>query len=245
MDKFEVIKDLHLYTRKLLLKSMFDKTKPDTKGFQTLSERRALDNLNSLLEESEPKDLIDNIDLEALLTGATTSGETAPKKSSLKKISSLYPASSSNQGVSTFLKMNCQKIKNLKPTPPVSDNLTKNEKAALQNLLNKHEITMKTSDKGGNIVLMDNDKYSHMCMKILSNRDWYRPVGPDVVEAFKNKFYAFVDKAFQNKVISRQTLDFIHTSYPRLATFYSLPKIHKHTSDPPGETHNFGQWCHH
>lgn len=144
MDKFEVIKDLHLYTRKLLLKSMFDKTRPDTEGFRTLSERRALDNLNALLEENEPKDLIDTIDLEALLMGATTA-----EKSYLKKTSSLYPAPSSNQGVSTFLKMTCQEIKKLKPTPSISDNLTRNEKAALQNLLNNHEITIKALDKGG------------------------------------------------------------------------------------------------
>lgn len=203
-------------------------------GFRTLSERRALENLNSLFEESEPKDLINTIDLESPLKGASASSEAAPQKSSLKKTSSLYPAPSSNQGVSTFLKMTCQEIRNLKSKSTILENLTKNKKIALRNLSSHHEITIKASDKMGNIVLMDNEKYSQMCMKILTNCDWYRPVGPDVGQAFNNKFYALVDEAFQNKVISKQTLDFIRTPHPRLATFYSLPKIHKHTSDPPG-----------
>lgn len=157
LDKFEVIKDLHLYTRKLLLKSMFEKTKPDMEGCRTFSERQGLDNLNSLLEESEPKDLIDMIGLES-------PRKTTAKKSSLKKTSSLYPAPSSNHSVATFLKMTCQEIKSLKSTSPNLENLTRSEKIALKNLSSNHEITIKDSDKGGNIVLMDNDKYSRMCI---------------------------------------------------------------------------------
>lgn len=174
-------------------------------GFRTLSERRALENLNSLLKESEPKDLIDKIDLELLLKGENTSGGAASKKSSLKKTSSIYPAPSSNQGVSTFLKMTCQEIRNLKSKSFIAENLTPNEKVALRNLSSLHEITIKASDKGGNIVLMDNDQYSRMVKIFMHNRDWYRPVGPDVVQTFNNKFYALVDEAFQNKVISKQT----------------------------------------
>lgn len=71
-------------------------------------------------------------------------------------------------------------------------------------------------------------------IKNLTQKNLSSTVGPDVVQAFNNTFYAFVDEAFQNKVISKQTLNFIRTPHPRLATFYSLPKIHKHTSHPPG-----------
>lgn len=81
---------------------------------------------------------------------------------------------------------------------------------------------------------MDNNQYSRMCINILSNRDWYWPVGSDIVEAFSKKFYALVDEAFQNRVISKQTFEFIRTPYPRVATFYSLPKIHRNAIEPPG-----------
>lgn len=50
-----------------MLKSMFEKDISDTEGCRTFSERQALDNSNALLEENEPMDLIDTIDLEALL----------------------------------------------------------------------------------------------------------------------------------------------------------------------------------
>lgn len=67
VDKFETIKYLHLFTRKMLLRSMYDKGQlgPDTG--RSFSERQALANLNALLEESDPRDLIDTIDLGALL----------------------------------------------------------------------------------------------------------------------------------------------------------------------------------
>lgn len=67
LDKFETIKDLHLYTRKLLLRSMYDKEKPGSDGCRSLSERQALANLNALLEQSDARDLIDTTDLESLL----------------------------------------------------------------------------------------------------------------------------------------------------------------------------------
>lgn len=43
---------------------MFEKESSGTEGCRTFSE--ALDNLNSLVEENEPLDLIDTIDLESL-----------------------------------------------------------------------------------------------------------------------------------------------------------------------------------
>lgn len=106
-NKFEVINYLHLYTRKLLLRSIFEKSDLDTHEFHTFSERQASKNLKSLLEENEPRDLIDIVDLESLLHNADTpttgtSGTSGTSKSSLKKTSSLYPPPSSNQGVANF-----------------------------------------------------------------------------------------------------------------------------------------------
>lgn len=104
---------------------------------------------------------------------------------------------------------------------------------ALQNLSKNFTITIKSSDKGGNIVLMDNEHYNRLCTNILSNRSWYCPVGSVVVEAFNKKLYSFVDDAFSNKTISKQTWEFVRTPYPRVAMFYALPKIHKNAIDPP------------
>lgn len=137
---------------------MFEKDKPEYGGCRTASERQALDNLNALLQENEPRDLIDIIDLDSLLY----QGDTPPinitnttPKSSLKKPSSLYPALSTNHGIATFLKMIGLEIKSLDSRSSSSGNLTKDEKMALRNLSNNHDITIKPSDKGGNVVLME------------------------------------------------------------------------------------------
>lgn len=117
IDKLTAIKDTHLYTRKLLLKSKFEKQKIDSEGCSTFCERQAFDNLDSLLEESEPKDLIDMIDLETLLEDIQSPPtNTPPLKSALKRASSLYPAPSTNHGVKTFLKMVSSEIQSLNQT---------------------------------------------------------------------------------------------------------------------------------
>lgn len=78
-------------------------------------------------------------------------------------------------------------------------------------------------------VLEDNDDVSDK-----SDCSGYSVGLPDIVKAFKERFYSFIDTAFENKVISKQTWDFICVPYPRIATFYALPKIHKNTKNPPG-----------
>lgn len=81
LDKFEIYKDLHLFIRKLILRKLFQKQgiPPDC----TLQESRALDNLVSLLQESDPTDLIDRVDLQQILDLVEKQGETIT--STLKK----------------------------------------------------------------------------------------------------------------------------------------------------------------
>lgn len=145
------------------------------------SERQALNNLNSLLEESDQRDLIDTIDLESLLKEIKDPPTNiSAKKSSLKKASSMYPAPSSNHGVATFLKMTSQETKSLNCTLTYSENLTKGDEVGVtkstKSRSKNHTIKIKSSDKGGNIVIMDNEQYRKMCFKILQNHDWYRQI---------------------------------------------------------------------
>lgn len=73
-----------------------------------------------------------------------------------------------------------------------------------------------------------------MCMKILNNTDWYRPIKLETITLFNEEFYILVDRALNNNIISNQLWKFIPTSFPVIPTFYSLPKIHKNKMDPPG-----------
>lgn len=73
------------------------------------------------------------------------------------------------------------------------DNLTDLDRQALISLTSQHQLTIKPSDKGGNIVVMNNDQYSTMCMKILSNKDWYKLIPRPLIEKFDKEFYSLVD----------------------------------------------------
>lgn len=66
LNKFEVIKDVQLFARNLILKQIYSKTPPLLPTFESL-ELQALDALVGLLEENETPDLIDQIDLNKLL----------------------------------------------------------------------------------------------------------------------------------------------------------------------------------
>lgn len=60
--------------------------------------------------------------------------------------------------------MTACEIRKLKHTSS-RGNLTDLEGQALTPLTNQHQLTIKPSDKGGNIVAMNNNQYETMCMK--------------------------------------------------------------------------------
>lgn len=103
----------------------------------------------------------------------------------------------------------------------------------LRQLANNNLITIKPADKGGNIVLLDNEKYINMCNKILKNLDWYRHIPADIVEKYNKEFYLLVDTAYLNNTITKSTWDFIRNNFPCVPTFYALPKIHKDAINLP------------
>lgn len=92
---------------------------------------------------------------------------------------------------------------------------------------------VKPSDKGGNVVLLDNHDYIIMCQNILDNKDWYNRLSTQCIDQYNSDFYMFFDQAYNNGVILKDLRDFIRTKHPKIATFYSLPKIHKNQIPPP------------
>lgn len=99
-------------------------------------------------------------------------------------------------------------------------------KRDLESLRNNESIVIKLSDKGGN-VHMENHFYKSMCLKILNNKDWYRPIPAKFTDQFNMQIYIIVDQANEGSTISKEL-------YPRVATFYSLPKIYKNPVSPTG-----------
>lgn len=93
-----MVKDLELFARKLMLKNMYQK--PQEPINLTPKENQAIDQLVSLLEESDMTDLIDRIDLPTVLSlpkdniGGST--QASSKGSKLKKKLIQFPPPNSN-----------------------------------------------------------------------------------------------------------------------------------------------------
>lgn len=50
--------------------------------------------------------------------------------------------------------------------------------------------------QGGNIVIIDNNRYVSMCQKILSNTSWYRKIPRNLIDKFQKDFYELVDLSY-------------------------------------------------
>lgn len=70
-----------------------------------------------------------------------------------------------------------------------------------------------------------------MCNRILKNTEWYRKVSQGkLVKAQQELIY----QAFHQGTIPKSTWEFLKTEWPCIPTFYSLPKVHKNLTKPPG-----------
>lgn len=70
-----------------------------------------------------------------------------------------------------------------------------------------------------------------MCLDILNNEAWYKPISFAVADRFMVDFYQLIDDPHHAGTISKNIWAFLRTPHPRLSTFCCLPKVHK-----PGAT---------
>lgn len=115
-----------------------------------------------------------------------------------------------------------------------SSNLDHSQTKALKSLQKCSDVVIKQSDKGGNIVLMTHNQYQSMCLTILNNRNWYCPISQSLVSSFAQELRILCTEAFFLGLIDKDTLEILVPKFPRVPTFYSLPKTHKNVQTPPG-----------
>lgn len=124
-------------------------------------------------------------------------------KSTLKKKSDQFPAPSYNPNVVAFLKLVSRDLNKISTKASCfKDSMTSLERQALQDLSKNWSLVVKPSGKGGNTVIMDNDRYTAMCRKILKNENWYRPIPVNMIEKFNTKFYDLVDTVGRKGLIT-------------------------------------------
>lgn len=118
--------------------------------------------------------------------------------------------------------------------PKKLDNLSLSERQALKELKEAKNLTIKKSDKGGNVVLLDDDKYEAEVRRLLSDPDTYSKVErnpfPKVVKALNS----ILDDAKETGLLTKHEFDHLSVNEYNIPTFYCIPKVHKSLENPPG-----------
>ncbi|XP_053571737.1 LOW QUALITY PROTEIN: polycystic kidney disease protein 1-like 1 [Bombina bombina] len=122
----------------------------------------------------------------------------------------------------------------LSTNEPLPDNLTKKQRTALKALQNDITITIKPSDKGGNIVVLNTKDYVEECQRQLRDIKQYSILRFNPTEIYKEKLFQILMRAKDEGVINQREFDFLFVKFPKTATFYSIPKLHKNKLPPPG-----------
>lgn len=161
MDEFTVYKDITLFLRKVFLRSLYER-EGGTSTVNTIldsDDQKVLDILNLLLEENSEHGEEFHTPTKCIVD--------------LKIKSQKMPPLSKNRWLSLFLEMVQSDLEKVKWHKRGTDNLTKGERNALDDLKKRKNIVIKNSDKGGNVVVLDDTHYEKKAKKLLSDDTTY------------------------------------------------------------------------
>ena len=108
------------------------------------------------------------------------------------------------------------------------NNLTHNEKIALDKLKNNSEIVIKGADKGSSTVIMNKQAYLNEAYRQLNNTKYYRKIPKPIFKSNIPKINNILEDIKTEGYISDKQFNYLKaTDTDRARTFYLLPKIHK------------------
>lgn len=116
----------------------------------------------------------------------------------------------------------------------IRENLNKSQKLAIDHLAKNESTIIKPADKWGAVVVMDKDKYVEEALRQLNNHDYYQRLLSNPIDNTKERLKELLLTAKDTGWISKQEHDFLLCQYPRIPTFYMLPKVHNSRDSPPG-----------
>lgn len=91
----------------------------------------------------------------------------------------------------------------------------------------KGKIIVTTSDKGNKTVIMDREDYDSKILKLLEDKNTYRPIRTDPTDFLQRKNNKLVNELYKNKYIDAYTKNVLICDSGNAPRFYGLPKIHK------------------
>ncbi|CAG2193816.1 unnamed protein product [Mytilus edulis] len=117
------------------------------------------------------------------------------------------------------------KTNSLTSNKNVKDNLTREEKTALQNLKSDKSIIIKEADKGNAVVIMDREYYRDSILNMLQDEMSYEVTDKKLDRQTSTMIKKLLKK--HETELFKEEIDYISNSKFSESYFYGLPKIHK------------------
>ena len=107
------------------------------------------------------------------------------------------------------------------------NNLSKQEKLALKELYQKHDLVICKPDKGNGVVILDRSAYLQKMDNILKDQSKFKALSTDPTEAREKRLQRFLYNLKSSGVLNDAIYNRIRPSGSQPARLYGLPKIHK------------------
>ena len=161
---------------------------------------------------------------------------TIPKFS---KKSTWTPPSRRNPALDLYCDTLTLRTESFTPPPPPKSNLSPSERIAvrdLRSLVKERKICISTADKGGAVVVQDFDAYVEGANQLLSNPLHYQKIRADPTLKIARESNRIFDLLHHSDAIDDRTFQWAKIDPHEVQTqyFYTLPKIHKDSTNPPG-----------
>lgn len=116
----------------------------------------------------------------------------------------------------------------------VYNNLTKDEREALNTLSKDTSLIVKNADKGGAIVVQNRSDYEKEIHRQLRDEKHYRKLSGNPTSVFKNEIHQQLQNWLDNDLLTKKEYEFLKIEHPITPVFYCLPKVHKDPIQPKG-----------
>lgn len=155
MSEFEVYKDINLFLRKVIFQLWHHKKtdKIDKNTITSEEDQEALETLMSLMDDDDIAEQLDPLH------------EHIRRDAGIKIKSLKMPPLSKHKALKLFLDLVQEDLKNVNWGKKPLDNLNKEERLALSELENAQGLVIKSSDKGGNVVLLKEEFYENEVLR--------------------------------------------------------------------------------
>uniref|UniRef100_A0A8C5PDK2 Reverse transcriptase domain-containing protein n=1 Tax=Leptobrachium leishanense TaxID=445787 RepID=A0A8C5PDK2_9ANUR len=113
-------------------------------------------------------------------------------------------------------------------------NFSKLERQALKDLRENKSLTLKPTDKGGALVIMNQVDYVKEVNRQLNDTDTYSVSHVGEVIQLEKLIDTVISEALTQNIIDEDLYKYLKKEHAILPVFYVLPKIHKSLENPPG-----------